>query len=265
MRKSTSAVQQLGLAVDLRPRKLDRNGQRRGGARKNAGRPQHVRGPGTKEPHQKRKRVRKDNPLHVVLRTVSELGSFRNRTVLAAIRAATFMATRYEETFRIVEYSIQDNHIHLLVEAQDQKTLAAGMKAFESSCSKRVNAYVSKARGYARRRRGSVFRDRYFATELATPKQLRNTLAYILNNWRKHQADRTTQWQVDLYSSALTFAGWSERNGAALAEDARVKAALPKGYDSLITSAPRTYLIRVLWKRHHPLISFFEVPGGGSE
>ncbi|MFT3692670.1 MAG: transposase [Kofleriaceae bacterium] len=251
--------------VFTRPRRPDKNGQRRGGQRIGAGRPRKVRGPGSKEPHAKRKRVRKDRPLHVVLRTNPELGSFRTPTVLAAIRAATFMATRYEDSFRIVEFSVQTNHIHLLVEASDKAALSNSMKAFESSCSKRVNAAISKARGYARRRRGSVFRDRYFATELATPRQVRNTLAYILNNWRHHAGDRDTKWNIDPYSSGLAFTGWLECRGAPMARTPAALAVLPKNYQPPITTSPRSFLIRVLWKKRYPLISLFEVPGGGAE
>lgn len=244
--------------VQTTPRRRDKNGGWRGGKRLGAGRKKRKRGPDVPEPHAKRRRVLKSEPQHIVLRSNGEVGSFRTPAVFQAIRAATYMAARYEDTFRIVEYSVQDNHVHLIVEANDKDSLARGMKAFGGSCSKHINAQVSRAKGWERRRRGSVFRDRYFVTALTTPRQVRNTLAYVLNNWRHHELDRTNQRRnIYPYASGISFDGWKELQGTAFV--------VPAAYDPPITSKPRTFLLRVLWKKKYPLISYREVPGGGLE
>src|SRR5690348_3835222 len=101
---------------------------RRGGERKGAGRP--PRGPCSSERHETRPELRSYEPVHVVLRTVAEVGYLRRRDVYDAIRAA-LRVTLPRETFRIVHLSIQGTHVHLLVEADDRQALARGMQGFQ--------------------------------------------------------------------------------------------------------------------------------------
>ncbi|HEY6037334.1 MAG TPA: transposase, partial [Kofleriaceae bacterium] len=114
--------------------------------------------------------------------------------------------------FRVVQFSVQRTHIHLLVEANDRLALAKGMQAFGISAAKHINALIRDEAG--KRRRGSVFPDRYHVKILKTPRQVRNCLTYVLNNWRHHgedQGERCRAWHLDPFSSAVTFEGWKER------------------------------------------------------
>lgn len=247
---------QLELAV-LAPRtKPDEPG--RGGARPGAGRPKLTaadrakRGP-RREPHAKRARVRSYQPQHVVLRSNYAINTFRKDEVLEAIGEAAFAVAKHEDTFRIVEFSLQDSHIHLIVEAEDNAAMARGMKAFAGAASKHINALISRRRG--ERRRGSVFRDRYYVVALTTPRQVRNTLAYVLNNWRHHGADRGSRALIDRYSSAINFHYWKERAGLPRFQT-------PSGYFGPMMAWPRTYLLKELWHAKYPRISVFDVPGG---
>ena len=58
-------------------------------------------------------------------------------------------------------------------------------------------------------RRGKVFA-RYHATEITNPRQARNTLAYVLNNWRHHREDTSRREVIDPYSTGYAFDGWRE-------------------------------------------------------
>src|SRR5664279_158460 len=74
--------------------------------------------------------------------------------------------------------------------------------------------------------RGSVFSDRYFPRVLKTPTQVRNCLAYVLNNWKHHgeTADALRRpWPIDPYSTASMFDGWKELDGRRIVT--------PSGYD----------------------------------
>jgi putative transposase len=62
------------------------------------------------------------------MRAVGGLPSFRAEVLFAAFEKAV-RATRRED-FRIIEFSVQDNHLHLIVEADDSDALARGMKSF---------------------------------------------------------------------------------------------------------------------------------------
>ena len=175
-----------------------------------------------------------------------------------AVREARLCTLRLEETFRIIHFSIQHSHIHLIVEASDRNALTTGMQVFSISCAKQINAGVSALRG--KRRRGKVFSDRYYARILKTPREVRNCLAYVLNNWRHHGADREAMrdpWKIDPFSSALAFDGWKERP-----EGKRF--AVPPGYEGSWIWLPRTWLLTTGWRRRG-LISIYEVPGSGDE
>jgi hypothetical protein len=85
---------------------------------------------------------------------------------------------------------------------------------------------------------------------LRTPRDVRNALAYVLLNIRKHWTGRTgapPPVRVDEASSGPWFDGWSRR-------------LLPSSAEPPPVAAPRTWLLRVGWRRHG-LIEPAEVPG----
>ncbi len=228
--------------------------RRKPGARK-VGRP--PKGARAGSPHKAREAFKATEPVHVVLRVhgdIVEGGGLRKRRLYAAIRTATIVAAKWEDC-RIVHASVQQSHIHLLVEAASKQALARGMKAFQISAAKQINAVISRALPV--RRRGAVFPDRYHAEIIRSPKQARHALAYVLNNWRKHREDQrpfARGWTLDPYSTAVMFGGWKER-GPILRLDT-----LPPGYMALFGWLPRTWLLTVGWRRHG-LVSVDEVPG----
>jgi putative transposase len=237
-------------------RKRDKNDQWRGGARKGAGRPRLPRR--ASEHHKVRERVRPSEPVHVVMRATADVGSLRTHAVFRALREAAIAALKHEDVFHIVHVSIQRTHIHMLVEAVDRLALAKGMQAFTISAAKHINAFVGTKTG--ERRRGSVFTDRYHPRNLTTPREVRNCIAYVLNNWRHHGEHRKqlrNRWKIDPYSTALAFDGWKER-------DERGCFKLPDGYRGMIVWFPKSWLLRVGWRRHG-LVSITETPGGGDE
>jgi REP element-mobilizing transposase RayT len=140
------------------------------------------------------------HPVHVVLRVVRDVGNLRTQRAYRAVRGALARCAARAD-YRVVHVSIQSNHLHLLVEADDRGALSRGMQGFAISAAKRLNREL-------RRRRGEVFAFRYHATPIETPRQARNALAYVLNNWRRHRNDARGPWRIDPYSSAEQFAGW---------------------------------------------------------
>src|SRR6185503_5059405 len=95
-------------------------GRRDGAGRKPVGRVAGV-------PHRERPVLEKEKPLHVTLRTVRELGNVRRKRYFFAIRDA-FKEGRERFGFRLVHYSVQHDHIHMIVEANHRKALTRGMQ-----------------------------------------------------------------------------------------------------------------------------------------
>jgi REP element-mobilizing transposase RayT len=224
-----------------------------GGKRPNAGRPR--KGERRPAPHTERKEIDERVPLHITSRVVADLGSsLRKKDTYLAIRRAT-LAVFEREGFRLVHASIQYNHLHLLVEADDKDKLAAGLQVFLSVAAIQLNRALWRRTGD--RRRGRVFAERYDIRVLATPRQVRNALAYVLNNFRRHGEDQAMfarAWKVDPYSSGVYFTGWSELG------DSPFALVPPAGYLGLLTKLPRTWLLRVGWMKSGG-VSVYEVPG----
>ena len=210
-------------------------------------------------PHSKREAFKATEPVHVVLRVHGDIvasGGLRKRKLFAAIREATLVVAKWEDC-RIVHASVQQSHIHLLVEAEGKEALARGMKAFQISAAKHINATISRVLALPVRRRGAVFPDRYHVEIIRTPRQARHALAYVMNNWRKHREDRrpfARAWTMDPYSTAIRFGGWQGR-GPVLWLDT-----LPPNYEGLFAWLPRSWLLTVGWRKHG-LVALDEVPG----
>ena len=191
----------------------------RGGARPGAGRPRVGR---TRVPHRARPRHKARLPLHVTVRARGGLPPFRRVEVARAI--GRVIATASRDAFRILHFSIQANHLHLIVEAHDEVALARGMQWLNARAAKAINAFA--------RTQGRVWRERYHARELTTPRAVRKALVYVLMNARKHGLALATG--IDVFSSAPWFDGFA---GYA-----------PTTNPGFIR-APRTWLARVGWRR----------------
>jgi hypothetical protein len=98
---------------------------------------------------------------------------------------------------KVVHFSLQSNHFHLVVEAATNAQLSRGMKSINVSFSKSLNALLT--------RKGSVFVDRYFMHILKTPLEVRNAIRYVLTNSSKHQRCRVF---LDQFSSGVLFGSW---------------------------------------------------------
>jgi putative transposase len=158
----------------------------------------------------------------------------RSDVVYAEVREAVRLMRR--EDFRIVEYSVQRDHVHMLVEADDAAALAAGMKSFKVRAARRINRVLG--------RRGSVWGERYHRRDLGSPRDVRNAIVYVMNNHLKHQ-----EWEgglVDACSSAAWFQGWMH------------KPTLPD--EPAPVERARTWLLRTGLAPEHPLLESRRAP-----
>jgi hypothetical protein len=114
------------------------------------------------------------------------------RCVLSQIRAAR------DRFVRIVHFSVQSN-LHLLVEADDRNCLARGIKGFAVRVARRLNALLEV--------RGTVWADRYHTCPLATLREVRNALIYVLRNRTKHGGSVAFD---PCCSAAYLIDGWDE-------------------------------------------------------
>jgi REP element-mobilizing transposase RayT len=192
--------------------------------------------------HVARPEVSSRHPVHVTMRVVDEVAQLRTRKAYQAVRRALQRCAARSD-YRVVQISIQKNHIHAICEADSKDALTRGMQSFEISAAKQLNRAM-------RRKRGQVFASRYHTTSIETPTQARSELAYVLNNWLKHRASGWTRWQIDPWSSASQFTGWATPHGQEAPRE------------PLPVVAPQSWLLREGWMRARAgPIGLDEVPG----
>jgi len=144
--------------------------------------------------HRSREAFGKSAPLHVTLRKAAGVYNLRSRRSANAIKLAIFGgADRFG--VRVVQLSVQGNHIHLLVEAPNHMALGQAMKGLGVRIARRMNAMMG--------RHGQVIGDRYHARRLQTPTEVRTVMHYIRHNHQHHGYGRAA---VDEFSSDVEFA-----------------------------------------------------------
>ena len=232
---------QLSLALRAQPRW----GGCRDGAGRKAGERPRIR-------HRSREAFARPVPAHVTLRVHDDVPSLRTVSILHALEA-TFARGCARPGFRLVHYSLQGNHAHLVVEAHDRAALGRGMKAIGARLALTVNKLAERS--------GRVLADRYHMRLLRTPKEVRNALRYVLLNARHHtgasawKAVRAAEELLDRASSARFFDGWKRKTyGTGRTGDPR-----PPTGPSPVARA-RTWLLTVGWRRHG-LLDPADVPG----
>jgi REP element-mobilizing transposase RayT len=198
--------------------------------------------------HERRARFAARFPQHVTLRIREGVGRVRRGATLAVLKKAIRLGGRRPD-LRIVHFNLLSNHLHLIVEAPSAEGLARGMRGFA----------VRLARGFNRvlGRKGKLFKERYHARSLRTPREVRHAMAYVLLNVRHHAAEsrvRLDAHWLDPYSSAAWFDGWRQ---PIRPDEPWLKELLAEPPP---TVEPSRWLLTTGWRRWG-LLAFDEVPG----
>src|SRR5258706_10201572 len=180
-----------------------------------------------KVPHRRGWALSAKSPVHARWRVLPHVWNLRSRRCFSRI-ARSFERGRDRFGFRLVHFSVQGNHIHLVVEARDERALARGMQG--------LGVRIAKALNPLMQRKGTVFADHYHARILRSPTEVANALAYVLMNFLHHFPGEAARYAEDLrdpFSSA-----WRE-----------------PGMDPPVV-AGRTWLLTVGWRtRATPTLS----------
>jgi len=171
--------------------------------------------------------------VHVTLRAATGVPSLRSDSVFPHVLTA--LTSSSQTAFRVVQFSAQADHVHLIVEADALGDFVRGCQGLAIRLARAVNRAVG--------RRGVVWGDRYHARWLRTPREARAALVYVLQNWRKHAPGGRGP---DPKSSAAWFDGWREQLA-------------PPPAPAPVQPA-RTWLLRIGWWRGAGKIAMWESP-----
>jgi putative transposase len=191
-----------------------------GGPRSGAGRPP-IAGRRPPVPHRARPTHTGRFPVHVTLRAAPGLPSLRSPRAFVAIRKA--LAAGSSDGFRVLQFSVQHDHVHCIIEARDHRRLCLGIRGLMIRIARSLNNAIG--------RNGRVWGDRYHARHLRTPTEMRAALLYVLQNWKKHIRGAGG---VDDRSSGPWFAGWATP--------------LPSSAESSPVATPQTWLAASGWR-----------------
>jgi len=171
-------------------------------------------------PHLSREEINPRHPVHVTMRVQPGIGYLR------AYRRARLLEDAFREArlrfgMRIIHYSIQGNHLHLLVEVDSADSLSRGMQGLAIRIAKGLNILAD--------RKGAVFADRYHAHTLRTRREVSNAVRYVLGNYRHHTREYLPpRWEDSL--SSVRFLR------------------VTPGVEAPV-SEPKTWLLRIGWRK----------------
>jgi REP element-mobilizing transposase RayT len=184
--------------------------------------------------HSARPSHRKGDPVHVTLRVTKGVPSLRRQSLerivkLALVKQRSHLDEKGAKHFQVVHFTIQSDHLHLIVEAPDKRGLARGVAGLEIRIARRLNRLLG--------RKGRFWKERYHRRDLRTPTETRNALRYVLLNTQKHYRVIGDRDFADPYSSAASFDGFTRP---------------PVTFDQATPWAwvrPRTWLLGVGWRQ----------------
>jgi putative transposase len=147
----------------------------RGGRRKGAGRKPN--GRRALVSHAARPKFDRPTAVHVTMRVREEVWNLRSRRAFRRLREA-LAAAWGRFGLRIVQFSVQGNHVHLIVEANDDQALSRGMQGLAIRIARALNRMM--------RRSGRVLADHFFSRILKTPTEVVSAIRYVLGNHAHH-------------------------------------------------------------------------------
>jgi REP element-mobilizing transposase RayT len=218
---------------------LDLRARTHGGARPGAGGPRKPASARRPVAHRTRASHRKGDPVHVTVKVGRGVPSLRSQLLARHVKqvllkqrekleAEASAGVAVGKCFQVVHFTIQDDHMHLIVEATDKRMLARGVMGLEIRIARSINKLL--------KRTGRFWAERYHRRDLRTPTETRNVLRYVLLNLQKHYRGFGDRAFADPKSSAASFDGYSRP--PLLLDDA----------ERWPHVTPRTWLLGVGWR-----------------
>jgi REP element-mobilizing transposase RayT len=128
-------------------------------------------------PHRERAIIPRNTPVHVTIKINKHIVStLRNKIIFKKISQAISKARN--KGIRLIHFTIQRDHVHMLIETNDKKQLGRAMQAMGISLAKSLKNLTKK--------KLRIFKDRYHVHILKTLKEVQNAKSYILGNALKH-------------------------------------------------------------------------------
>jgi REP element-mobilizing transposase RayT len=164
----------------------------RGGKRPGAGRKPAAR---RKVPHREREIFERLTPALITIRSEKHVWNLRSQRSFNRLKRA-LSAGRDRFGTRIIHFSVQGNHLHLIVESPNEDSLYRSMTGLNVRIARRMNSMMGRT--------GRVIGERYHAAFLRSRGAAFRAVRYVRENHRKHFAPKEN-WRegttTDFFSS----------------------------------------------------------------
>lgn len=140
--------------------------------------------------HIERPKFKKARSLHLTIKVRENKADIKSKRLLKSLHHAIKRARLMK--LRVIHYTLEYNHVHILVEADNHQRLHKGMQAFGISFSKAINR--------SKRMKGTVYKHRYHFRQICSSRELKNVLHYIFHNGIKH---RRASSMIDPFNSMV--------------------------------------------------------------
>lgn len=127
--------------------------------------------------HLARPHLKKPSSLHLTIKIKKIKADIKNKSILSILKRAILNARK--KGLRVLHYSLEYDHVHLLIEAENNTILGKGMQAFGVTLSKAINR--------VRKLKGGVYKHRYHFRQISSARELKNVMNYIFSNGMKHK------------------------------------------------------------------------------
>ena len=128
-------------------------------------------------PHRRRKQFDRPTALHVGFHTVGGVCNLRKQRPFNVVKHALQRSAKRFRT-RIIHFAVLSNHVHLIVESYDTRSLSRAMKGLCVCLAKRLNQLMG--------RHGQVIEDRHFTRIIHSHRAAAKVMRYVRENHRKH-------------------------------------------------------------------------------
>jgi REP element-mobilizing transposase RayT len=167
----------------------------RGGKRPGAGRKPAAR---RKVPHREREVFERMTPALVTIHMDKHVWNLRSQRSFNRLKRA-LSGGRDRFGTRIIHFSVQGNHLHLIVESLSDDSLYRSMTGLNVRIARRMNALMGRT--------GRVIAERYHAAFLRSRNAAFRAVRYVRENHRKHFAPKT-DWRVG--TTTDFFSSWAK-------------------------------------------------------
>lgn len=140
--------------------------------------------------HTKRLIFNLPSAFHITIKVKENKADIKNKNILKSLHHAIKRARL--QGIRVLHFTLEYNHVHLVLEASNHKELHKGMQAFGISFAKKINKQ--------KHLNGTVYKNRYHQRLLKTRSEFKNAIQYVFSNGLKHKRALS---KLDPYNSLI--------------------------------------------------------------